>query len=130
MQRTSKRTAFFSLGLDPLQSIQMRNEILRSVDIGYSKLSQNVVFEYPSIVALSSHLYGLRSGNMVQENTCAVEDDMIALVEKYSALPPRPARHTVVVTGATGSLGAHVAAQLAARSDVARVICLRAKDAE
>ncbi|KAF2106528.1 male sterility protein [Lophiotrema nucula] len=117
-----KTTDFFSLGLDSLQSIQIRTEILKTVDIGDNKLGQNVVFEYPSIAALSAYLYGLRTGQNVQKT--AVEDDMLALVEKYGDFKQRTSQHSVVVTGATGSLGAHVVAQLARRPDIAQVYCL------
>ncbi|KAF2704788.1 male sterility protein [Pleomassaria siparia CBS 279.74] len=113
---------FFSLGVDSLQSIQMRTEILKTVDIGGNKLGQNVVFEYPSIAALSAHLIGLRTGNT--DLKTAVEDDMQNLIEKYGGFTPRLQSHSVVVTGATGSLGAHVVAQLSSRPDVTRIYCL------
>ncbi|KAF1968934.1 NRPS-like enzyme [Bimuria novae-zelandiae CBS 107.79] len=127
----SSTADFFSLGLDSLQSIQMRTAILKSIDIGGKALGQNVVFEYPSIAALSAHLYNMRTGQTVQKG--AIEDDMMGLVEKYGDFAPKAPAHTMVmqvVTGATGSLGAHVAAQLAVRPDIATVYCLvRARDA-
>lgn len=124
-----RNTDLFSLGLDSLQSIQMRTEILKAVDIGSQKLGQNVVFEYPSIAALSAHLFGLRTGEA--EEKVAIEDSMQSLVEKYGSFTPRSRTHSIVVTGATGSLGAHVVAQLAVRPDIANVYCLvRARSAE
>ncbi|PSN75389.1 male sterility protein [Corynespora cassiicola Philippines] len=125
-----ERTAdFFSVGLDSLQSIQMRTEILKNVDIGDNKLGQNVVFEYPSISGLSAYLYGLRTGQ-TQEAT-AIEDKMKDLIEKYGEFTPRPTNQSIVVTGATGSLGAHVVAQLTARPDISTVYALvRARNDE
>ncbi|KAJ4993423.1 nrps-like protein [Stagonosporopsis vannaccii] len=123
------RTAdFFSLGLDSLQSILIRTDILKTVDIGKNKLGQNVVFEYPSIVSLSSHLHGLRTG--MAEKQTSVEETMQDLLAKYSNFSPVQKRN-VVLTGTTGSLGAHVLAQLVARADIEAVHCLvRAKNSQ
>jgi carbohydrate kinase (thermoresistant glucokinase family) len=116
----------FSLGLDSLQSIQIRTEILKTVDIGGNKLGQNVVFDYPSIAALSAHLYGLRTGQEVEQTSIITQ--MNDLIERYSDFTLEK-RRDVVLTGATGSLGAHVLAQLAARPDIQTVHCLvRARD--
>jgi carbohydrate kinase (thermoresistant glucokinase family) len=123
------RTAdFFSLGLDSLQSILIRTDILKTVDIGNNKLGQNVVFEYPSISSLSAHLHSLRTG-VAQEQT-SVEETMQDLLAKYSDFKIAR-KHAVVLTGTTGSLGAHVLAQLVGRADIETVYCLvRAKDAK
>jgi thioester reductase-like protein len=66
-----------------------------------------------------------------------VYEDMLELVETFSTQLSRdriePAMHgrqsghvgaVVVLTGATGSLGAHILDQLTRRNDVSRVICL------
>jgi carbohydrate kinase (thermoresistant glucokinase family) len=117
---------FFSLGLDSLQSILIRTDLLKTVDVGGNKLGQNVVFEYPSIAALSAHLYGLRTGT-VEEQT-SVKQTMQNLLSKYSGFKPTR-KQTVVLTGTTGSLGAHVLSQLVARADIEMVHCLvRAKN--
>lgn len=120
------RTAdLFSLGLDSMQSILIRTDILKAVDIGTNKLGQNVVFEHPSIVSLSAHLHNLRTG--LTEERISVRDTMQELVAKYSDFKTLYGR-TVVLTGTTGSLGAHVLAQLVARADIDTVHCLvRAK---
>ncbi|KAJ4347545.1 hypothetical protein N0V95_005329 [Ascochyta clinopodiicola] len=117
---------FFSLGLDSLQSILIRTDILKTVDVGNNKLGQNVVFEYPSIASLSAHLHNLRTGTA--EEQASVEDAMQNLISKYSDFKSAR-KQTVVLTGTTGSLGAHVLAQLVARADIETVHCLvRAKD--
>jgi hypothetical protein len=85
---------FFSLGLDSLQSIQMRNEILKIVDIGGNRLGQNVVFEHPSITALSAHLFNLRIGQ--RKEKAPVEEVMQKLIEKYADFVPQVHRHSVV----------------------------------
>jgi carbohydrate kinase (thermoresistant glucokinase family) len=120
------RTDLFSLGLDSLQAIQMRTEILKNVDIGKKKLGQNVIFEHPSIVSLSAHLHGLRTGQ--QEQHASVTNQMRQLIDQYGEFKPAR-RRDVALTGATGSLGAHVLVQLISRPDIKTVHCLvRAKD--
>ncbi|KAH7413711.1 male sterility protein [Phaeosphaeria sp. MPI-PUGE-AT-0046c] len=121
-------TDFFSLGLDSLQSIQMRNEILKTIDIGSKKLGQNVVFDYPSITSLSAHLHSLRTGYVEAE--ISISTKMQNLIDKHSHFEPA-IRRNAVLTGATGSLGAHVLAQLIVRPDIEKVYCLvRAKDSK
>lgn len=80
-------TDFFSLGMDSLQAIQLRSEILRNVDVGGKKLGQNVVFDYPTIAQLSAYLSALRTGQL--ETQASVESEMGALVEKYTSFHPR-----------------------------------------
>jgi carbohydrate kinase (thermoresistant glucokinase family) len=120
-QDVDRSEDLFSLGLDSMQSILIRTEILKVVDIGNSKLGQNVVFEYPSIASLSAHLYGLRTG--IEEERTSIEETMHSFLESYSDFKPINKR-IVVLTGTTGSLGAHVLAQLVARDDIKTVHCL------
>jgi aryl carrier-like protein len=75
---------FFSLGLDSLQAIQIRSEILKKVDIGGNKLGLQVVFEQPSISSLSSFLITLRIGTDAGEGS-SIEQQMENLVMRYSA---------------------------------------------
>ncbi|KAK1243101.1 hypothetical protein MKX07_003729 [Trichoderma sp. CBMAI-0711] len=120
---------FFVLGLDSLQAIQMRSEILRRIDIGGNKLGQQIVFEHPTINRLSSFLLSLRTGGETREEPSIIQQ-MESLVMKYSAkIPSKATDSAVVVTGATGSLGAHLVAKLASRPDINQVYCLvRARD--
>lgn len=74
-------TDFFLLGLDSLQAIQMRSDILKTLDVDGKKLGQNVVFENPSIEKLSQYLFGLRSGESAAR--AAIETQMQALIGKY-----------------------------------------------
>ncbi|KAH7311242.1 male sterility protein [Stachybotrys elegans] len=118
-QEVTDTTDFFQLGLDSLQAIQMRSEILKGVDIGGNRLGQNVIFDHPSIDKLCRHLLELRLGH-VSEST-AVESEMMELIDKYSSTP---IGSSIVVTGATGSLGAHVVAKLCADPSINKIYCL------
>ncbi|KAL4867350.1 hypothetical protein BDV12DRAFT_209938 [Aspergillus spectabilis] len=123
-------TDVFSLGVDSLQSLRLRSVILKTLSLGGRKLSQNFVFENPSIQAMADELTRLRLGDSPQQQA-PVEDRMVDLIEKYSRdfkahvpLHREDDGEYVVVTGATGSLGAHVVAQLVKTERVRKVYCL------
>lgn len=88
---------FFALGLDSLQAIQMRSEILQTVDVGGMRLGQNIVFEHPSVEKLSGFLSALSSGKDTEKQG-SVKEDMEALIKKYSIVDSRTRheRSTVV----------------------------------
>ncbi|KAL2882794.1 hypothetical protein SGCOL_002006 [Colletotrichum sp. CLE4] len=126
--KVEKDTDFFEAGVDSLQASTARGHIQRGVDIGGKTLGQNVVFEYPNVLSLSKHVYALRTGESVD-----IEDEievMRKLIAKYSDFPERkpgtiaPEGETVVLTGATGSLGAHLLAQVVRQPYVKTVYCL------
>ncbi|KAH8647661.1 aminoadipate-semialdehyde dehydrogenase large subunit [Xylariales sp. PMI_506] len=125
-------TDFFSLGMDSLQAIRLRTAF-RDLDLGGHTISQNVVFENPSISQLARKLYCMRTGEEVSRSR--VEDDMTALIEKYSDFPAHvpvesaSTGRSIVVTGATGSLGAHLVARLVRDPEVKTIWALvRASD--
>ncbi|CAG8289918.1 unnamed protein product [Penicillium salamii] len=125
-----EQTDIFSLGIDSLQSIRLRTMILKTLHLGGQKLSQNFVFENPSLQAMADALTCLRLGQTPKEEI-AVEQRMTALIEKYSAnfeshisVTRQANGEHIIVTGATGSLGAHVVVQLARSEDVKAIYCL------
>lgn len=121
-------TDLFSLGIDSLQSTRLRGVILQQLQFNRHPVPQNVVFENPTIAKLADELIRIRESKDVQSKN--VIKEMGDLVLKYGAFPqhaPMPASSAntcIVVTGATGSLGAHIVAQLASRDDVSEVCCL------
>ncbi|CAF9919359.1 MAG: hypothetical protein ALECFALPRED_001136 [Alectoria fallacina] len=130
---SSPKDDFFAAGVNSLQAIQMRGLILKNLDLGGDsrKLGQNVIFETANVACLAKHLYALR----VNKETPAQDEDgigeMQAMINKYSMFKKHvpgssaaPQGHVVVLTGATGSLGAHILAQLLNRADVYHVYCL------
>lgn len=123
-------TDLFSLGVDSLQSIRLRKSILETLDVGGQKISQNFVFENPSLIAMAEELTRLRTG-AAKKDQPTVEERMAGLIEKYSVFPQHvagdksgPAGEHIVITGATGSLGAHVVARLASQDNVSKIYCL------
>ncbi|TLS31171.1 hypothetical protein PpBr36_03831 [Pyricularia pennisetigena] len=136
-------TDFFSAGMDSLQSIRARSHMMRQLDLGGAVLGQNIVFEHPSINQLASHLATLeaRASHLSLPPTAAPDDDpctvMYDLVAKYGNFDPfvpgdkTPESDAILLTGATGSLGAHILAQLLAQPHIRHVYCLvRAPDTE
>ena len=123
-------TDLFSLGIDSLQASRIRSAVLKSIDTGQEKLGENFVFDHPSINAMARELLRMRKGGL-ELGKVALEVRMQALIDRYSIDFQQHTPHTqsssgqhVVVTGVTGSLGAHLAAQLVARADVSAVYCL------
>ncbi|KAF2166908.1 hypothetical protein M409DRAFT_22960 [Zasmidium cellare ATCC 36951] len=122
-------TDLFSLGVDSLQAIQIRSAILKNIDLGGKELGRNFVFDFPTLDLMANEILR-RQTSQPQKTKVSVEDRMAALVEKYSDFD----RHEridrevdgdyVVVTGATGSLGAHVVARLVSQEHVRKIYCL------
>ncbi|OLN97928.1 Iterative polyketide synthase CazM 2 [Colletotrichum chlorophyti] len=123
-----KETDFFEAGVDSLQASTARGHIQRGVNVGGKTLAQNVVFEYPNVLSLSKHIHALRTGETVQaENEIEVMKKLIAKYSDFNERKPgtiTPQGETVVLTGATGSLGAHILAQVVRQSYVKNVYCL------
>ncbi|KAK2607921.1 hypothetical protein N8I77_006562 [Diaporthe amygdali] len=90
---------FFSCGVDSLRAIQIRRFIQKSIDVGRNELPSNVVYEHGNVRQLAIYLYSLRCG-------------------------ARLTNGAVILTGATGSLGAHLLHQMLGNDSIARVYCL------
>ncbi|EED23430.1 NRPS-like enzyme, putative [Talaromyces stipitatus ATCC 10500] len=127
-QLLSEDADFFNIGMDSLQATQLRSIISRCIDTGGKELGLNVAFDHPTIKLLAQHLISLRSG--FSDKHGSVEDAMRTLIEKYSVFQPHiplpnglEGRY-IVITGTSGSLGSHTAANLALQSDVRIIYCL------
>lgn len=127
-------TDFFAAGVDSLQALAVRGRILRELDLGGRPLGQNVIFDYPNVRSLAKHIYALRTGE-AEEETSEIEE-MKQLIAKYSSFTQQtpgtiqPERETIILTGTTGSLGAHILAQIANQNSVRRIYCLVRADSE
>ncbi|KAJ7918788.1 L-aminoadipate-semialdehyde dehydrogenase [Mycena leptocephala] len=130
----------FAFGVDSLQGTRIRNVCQKELFLAGNTLGQNVVYEYPSVEKLADHILGLQAGASLADDQH--EAQMAAMVDKWLASVgthkpaagatkrPEDAR-VIVLTGASGSLGAHILNQLVSSSSVRKVICLsRAKSHE
>ncbi|KAJ7257959.1 L-aminoadipate-semialdehyde dehydrogenase [Mycena haematopus] len=130
----------FAFGVDSLQGTRIRNVCQKELFLAGGTLGQNVVYEYPSVEKLADYILSMQVGaNQADDQQ---EARMLAMVDKWfdkveahkpvlsATKRPEDAR-VVVLTGATGSLGAHILHQLVSSSSVRKVICLsRAKSHE
>lgn len=126
-------TDIFSAGVDSLQTTRIWRMIKKDLDLGKGgkSMSQNVVFEKGTVKALAAYLYALRTGKDVDEEEDQVEV-MRQLINKYSTFTQHfpssntimPEKETIVVTGATGNLGAFLLATLARRPSVSAIYAL------
>jgi thioester reductase-like protein len=120
---------FFAMGLDSLGAYRMFSRIVKTLELGprASEVAGNVCFEHPNVAALASFLSALRSGASYAKRTEL--DEMQALIDRYGAFQPQKvtdagAPRVVLLTGATGSLGAHILATLLETPGIEKVYCL------
>lgn len=122
----------YQQGVDSLSCIQIRKLIESSClsQCGH-RLPMNIIYDQGTVVELAKYLQCVRQG----KTTKSMDEDtqlqlMRQLVEKYSDFrnsktPPRAKNgKTVLLTGATGFLGAHILHLLRQDSSVQRICCL------
>lgn len=141
-------TDFFTAGVDSLKAIQMRRIIQKTLDLNKQRLSSNVIYDQGSVRKLAKYLSSLGQGHINGNGAHAnVEEEdrtslMKILITKYSDfgetvvcilfLPTlyKIKRHRAatdksqILTGATGSLGAHILAQAINSHHITKVYCL------
>ncbi|KAE8381139.1 hypothetical protein BDV26DRAFT_255812 [Aspergillus bertholletiae] len=131
---SSPDSDFFAEGVDSLKAIHLRRLILRDFKIIDSKaIGQNIVFETGSITRLAEYIQAVQNGQMAE-----VKDElslMSGLIEKYSTFrmhTPNPSiasnSRSVILTGATGSIGAHTLFKLLNDDTVSAVYCLTRRE--
>jgi hypothetical protein len=121
----SDESDFFELGMDSLQATILRRLLISSLRDGISKTSidRDFVYQNPSIARLAR---AVREGGRIPD---AMESRLGSFIDAYS-LRQRPKANgysnkaTILLTGGTGSLGAHFLAHIARDPAVSRVICL------
>jgi thioester reductase-like protein len=121
----------FSAGVDSLQTTQIWRYIVRDLDLGDrgDNLSQNIVFEKGTVRALAKHLHQLRTGEESEgEDEIQVMKEMIEkyshFTQHYPTVHTQPDSEVVIVTGATGNLGAFIVADVLQRPSVSEVWAL------
>ncbi|TRX94796.1 hypothetical protein FHL15_004257 [Xylaria flabelliformis] len=109
---------FFAAGVDSLRAAQLRRLLHQELDLGGHSLPTNAIYDAGNVSKLAGVLYSMRTGEKLQ-NGHSVEKSEIAKMEdfisEYSDFPAhksKPKGDVVVLTGATGALGAHVLSQL------------------
>ncbi|KAK9423820.1 hypothetical protein SUNI508_03836 [Seiridium unicorne] len=129
----------FRQGVDSIACIQIRKLIEACLlPPGSGPLALNAIYEHGTIQNLSLYIKGLRQGKegtQAQENGHTDDSDLSLMVElvrthgnftsaSISPTKTKEQRHTVILTGATGALGAHVLGCLRKDSGVHKIYCL------
>lgn len=128
-----------SLGVDSVMDSQIRSQIHRSVRMP-APLPNTIVFQHPTLHKLTDavlqHVRGWPQNRVAHRNRRMKQEERTyeLLKELRSKLKPRnsklaeqphrPEKGITVLTGATGSLGAHIVDQLRRKQTVSQIICL------
>ena len=125
----------FNAGMDSLRAMQFSSIIRTRFDLGGhgQSLTADTIYRNASASRLAKHILALRDGlDVVEDSDLALMDQ---LIEKYSTFTSiRAAAHplidrpttgkTILLTGATGSLGCHILKILLDDPSVAKVVCI------
>ncbi|TID19155.1 putative NRPS-like enzyme [Venturia nashicola] len=128
---------FYYHGIDSAMSSQIRGRLTKIIQAGI-KLPWSIVYDCGNVAALSKHVYDTLQGKSPTrvKDTSQEMLDFAAKNSNFSSCPSLHPRHkerpiTALLTGATGSLGAHILFVLLQDSSVSKVTCLvRAKNDE
>ncbi|GAP89220.1 putative nrps-like enzyme [Rosellinia necatrix] len=127
---TDYETDFFAAGVDSLRAAQLRRHLQQNLDIRGHFLSSNAIYDAGNVVGLAAVLYNLRIGKPLENRPPNEKSEitrMKELISEYrgpATREPNEKRDFIVLTGATGALGAHMLNQLLDNPRVARVYCL------
>lgn len=126
-------TDFFSLGMDSLQATQLRSILVSRINLRGNVLGLNIVFDYPNTEALANKIHSFQTETSTTE--LSVEEEMNHYINKYGKFEDAssstavsqegelPQEQYILLTGATGSLGAHILAKLLSQDRVKMVLC-------
>ncbi|KAJ5102503.1 hypothetical protein N7532_003032 [Penicillium argentinense] len=121
---------FFAEGIDSLKAIHLRRLILQNLDLGAQSLGLNVVYETGSIARLAAHICGVQCGTHEPsvDETKNLMSDLIGTYSTFSPHSPRTGFSSdvkgVVLTGSTGSIGAHTLYELLQDESITAIFCL------
>lgn len=121
---------FFAEGMDSLRAMQLRRLILQNFSFAKQNIGLNMVYEAGSISNLAARICALQRGES-GVSTDGAETVISNLIREYSSFQkhvPQPGAHSnnksIVLTGATGSIGAHTLFELLKDNSVSQVFCL------
>jgi thioester reductase-like protein len=134
---TADDVDIFSLGVDSLDVLALTNAINKAVR--GANVTAPIIYSNPSVNQLAQALsQNVSKSNRQQALPLSRDEKMDRMVRKYTTDMIRQKRsvsetkplnkHTVVVTGSTGSLGTHILEQLLANPEVKKVYCLNRSD--
>ncbi|KAF2109008.1 male sterility protein-domain-containing protein [Lophiotrema nucula] len=128
-------TDLFSFGMDSVACMQLRNHLRRLLPRNQDDLPLSIVEDCGNVQRLSHYIICRRHGTASSTG----EDEhqlMLDLVKQYGTFEQFPVRaangknndpsygEVVVLTGATGALGAHILGLLRSSKRIAKIYCL------
>lgn len=121
---------FFEEGIDSLKAIQLRRLILQNFYFQKEGIGLNMVYEAGNIKCLARTICALQQGKAMETSEDG-ETTMLSLIRRYSNFErhtpfsvPKASSRCVILTGATGSIGAHILYELLKDDSIATVFCL------
>jgi thioester reductase-like protein len=134
---TADDVDIFSLGVDSLDVLALTNAINKAVR--GANVTAPTIYSNPTVKQLSAALSQNASTSSVKPATPpSREEKLSAMVRKYTKdmvrqkgmtnSSKRPSKHTVALTGSTGSLGSHILEQLLENPNIEKVYCLNRSD--
>lgn len=137
LEDTADDVDIFSLGVDSLDVLALTNALKKAVR--GANITAPTIYSNPTVVQISEVLsQSVRASNGLPIIPQTREEKLSAMVRKYTKdmvrqkgkqiAPRRPLKHTVVLTGSTGSLGSHVLEQLLGNPDVEKIYCMNRSD--
>ncbi|KAI5780289.1 hypothetical protein DFH27DRAFT_657022 [Peziza echinospora] len=134
-------TDLFSFGIDSVMGVEIRGRLMKVLNLDSNRFGTNIVFEQRTIRRLAKHILSVVLGDVEDFGEKETDEEiMLGLVEKYREMPllqNAPVSEqkrkefedteVVILTGATGTLGAHVLYQLLKSQTSARkklIYCL------
>lgn len=131
--RWSQDDDLFEIGMDSLQALQLRRHLLGALPPLEGRLPASIrvprdfIYKHPSITQMAKALRSVSvlDGND-EESSSAIEK---LLAEFRVSSPPitlskEQDESIILLTGTTGSLGAHILAKLASLPSIPRILCL------
>ncbi|EPQ56692.1 thioester reductase [Gloeophyllum trabeum ATCC 11539] len=128
----------FALGITSVKAMALRSKLQKLVD---DPIPLNVVYEYSTVNRLVKLMEDVRSGRSGRSAGTTANASLLMheLVAKYGTFTTDQASepggptdcsqgHAVVLTGATGALGAHILARILHECDSEVIVLVRARD--
>ncbi|KAI5456098.1 hypothetical protein BGZ63DRAFT_95634 [Mariannaea sp. PMI_226] len=125
---------FFTAGVDSLRAIQIRNLLLKHLNLRGHKLPTNIIYDAGNTAKLakllsnSSSFADIEMKNGLTDKKIELMESLIETFSEFTKWVPgveqMPAQDTVILTGATGAIGAHILQQLLKSPSTHQVVCL------
>ncbi|MCJ1477816.1 hypothetical protein MMC13_006489 [Lambiella insularis] len=121
-------TSFYGIGMDSLSALQIRQNLSKAMG---QKITIGTIFENPSIAQLTAYFHGTKSMTEGANHTSFVSRTVARCISQFSCWSrPLPVAfehsgsETILLTGASGSLGSALLEILLAASKVSKVYAL------